>query len=241
MIKIKQNGYLTLEHLSKIELYYSPSSFINEKEIVLKEEEFHHSVNVMRNSIGEKLFVTDGEGNLFESEISDIKKNELNAIIKKRIKFENKSKDIWFCIPNLKSPDRIKFTFEKCVELGITNFILFNSKNNISKNLKPEKFQKTTIAAMKQSLRTYLPQISSASFNEIIEMRGTKILFDQNAEKEFNEVLNFEKPIFFLFGPEGGFDEEENNQFEAIYRFTLSSSRLRSETAIVKCASLLNL
>ena len=241
MIKIKQNGYLTLEHLSNIELYYTLPSLINEKELVLKEEEFHHSVNVMRNSIGEKLFVTDGEGNLFESEITDIKKYELHAIIKKRIMFENKSKDIWFCIPNLKNTDRIKFTFEKCVELGITNFILFSSKNSISKNLKPEKFQKTILAAMKQSLRTYLPHISSASFNEIMEMKGTKILFDQNAEKIFDGTLNFEKPIFSLFGPEGGFAEEEINQVDTMYRFTLSSSRLRSETSIMKCASLLNL
>jgi 16S rRNA (uracil1498-N3)-methyltransferase len=241
MIKIKQNGFLTLERLSNIELYYTPPSLVNENEIILKEEEFHHSVNVMRNKIGEKLFVTDGEGNLFQSEISSIKKSELIAIIKKRTKFENKSKDIWYCIPNLKNPDRMKFTFEKCVELGITNFILFSSKNCISKNLRPGKFQKTVLGAMKQSLRTYLPKIKSAEFSEIIQLNGTIILFDQNAQKIFDGIISSAKPVHFLFGPEGGFDEEEINRVETNYRFTLSSNRLRSETAIIKCASLLNI
>ena len=230
-----------MERLSNIELYYTPTSFINDKEIILNEEEFHHSVNVMRNTIGAKLFITDGEGNLFESEISSVKKYELTAIIKKRTKFENKSKDIWFCIPNLKNPDRIKFAFEKCVELGITNFILFSSKNCISKNLKPEKFQKTTLAAMKQSLRSFLPKIKSATFNEIIEMQGTKILFDQNEKQVFNGKLNFVEPVYFLFGPEGGFDKDEIEAVELKNRFSLASNRLRSETAIIKCASLLKL
>ena len=230
-----------MERLSNIELYYTSPSLIYKNEIILNEEEFHHSVNVMRNTIGAKLFITDGEGNLFESEISSVKKYELTAIIKKRTKFKNRWKDIWFCIPNLKNPDRLKFAFEKCVELGTTNFILFSSKNCISKNLKPEKFQKTTLAAMKQSLRSFLPKIKSATFNEIIEMQGTKILFDQNEKQVFNGKLNFVEPVYFLFGPEGGFDKDEIEAVELKNRFSLASNRLRSETAIIKCASLLKL
>jgi 16S rRNA (uracil1498-N3)-methyltransferase len=241
MIIVKLNGYLTLVHLSNIELYYTAPALIKEKELILKDEEFHHCVNVMRNSVGDKLFVTDGEGKLYESEINKIKEKELFARIKKKSEFENKSDNIWFCIPVLKNPDRLKFAFEKCVELGITNFILFSSKHSISKRLIPEKFEKTTLAAMKQSLRTYLPVISSASFNEIMEVHGTKILFDQNAKHMFAGKLNFVEPVYFLFGPEGGFDNYEIEAVELSNRFSLSSNRLRSETAILKCASLLEL
>ncbi len=92
----------------------------------------------------------------------------------------------------LKNPDRLKFAFEKCVELGITNFILFSSRYTLSKKVNPEKFQKTTLAAMKQSLRAFLPQVASASFNEIIKFDGVKIIFDQNAKLEFDGKISSE-------------------------------------------------
>lgn len=236
-----QNGYLTLEPLSNIELYYTPPALVIEMEIILHDEEFHHCVNVMRNSVSDTLFVTDGEGKVYESKIYKIAENKLIAKIRKKSEFENKSKNIWFCIPVLKNPDRLKFAFEKCVELGITNFILFNSKNTISKNLKLEKFHKTTLAAMKQSLRPFLPKINLATFNEIIQLPGTKILFDQNVKKYFDGKLNFDEPIYLLFGPEGGFAKDEIESVELTTRFNLASNRLRSETAIIKCASLLKL
>jgi 16S rRNA (uracil1498-N3)-methyltransferase len=241
MIMQKPNGYLTLEHLSNIELYYSPPALIKERELILQNEEFHHCVNVMRNSTGDLLHITDGEGSIYTCTILRIKEKELTAEINGKYIFENKSKDIWFCIPVLKNPDRLKFAFEKCVELGITNFILFNSKNTVSKKLKPEKFHKTMLAAMKQSLRAHLPKIKSANFNEIIKLDGTKILFDQNVKQVFDGKFNFAAPVYFLFGPEGAFAEDEIEAVGLVNRFNLASNRLRSETAIIKCASLLKL
>ncbi len=209
MIMHKQNGYLILEHLSDIELYYTSSEFVESEKITLHGEEFHHAVNVMRNSVGDIIHITDGEGRIYKSEIVQITKNYLSAAIQEKLIYENQAANIWFCIPQLKNPDRLKFAFEKCVELGITNFILFSSKHTISKKINSEKFLRTTFAAMKQSLRAFLPKIVSSSFNEIINLHGTKILFDQNSKTSFDGNVDIKKPIYFLFGPEGGFDEAE--------------------------------
>jgi 16S rRNA (uracil1498-N3)-methyltransferase len=230
-----------LEHLSDIELYYTPEELIADGQLILEEDEFHHSVNVMRNSVGDIIFVTNGNGSIYTSKIVSINKKQLSAsIIKTRI-LENKASNIWFCIPILKNPDRLKFSFEKCVELGITNFILFNSNHTISKKLNPEKFQKTTLSAMKQSLRVFLPQITSASFEDISKVKGVKLIFDQDAKQEFEGKIILDKPTYFLFGPEGGFDENEIESVKQENRFSLSTNRLRSETAIIKCASLIKL
>ena len=237
----KLNGYLTLVHLSNIELYYTPPTLVEKGEVILRDDEFHHCVNVMRNSVGDKLYVTDGQGAIYKSEIYRIKSKELIAKVIKKNEFENKADNIWFCIPSLKNPDRLKFAFEKCVELGITNFLLFSSKHSISKKLKPEKFEKTILAAMKQSLRAYLPKITSSSFKEIIECPGTKILFDQNVSRHYEGKLNFVEPVYFLFGPEGGFGDDEIEAIDSENRFNLASNRLRSETAILMCAALLRL
>lgn len=239
MITAKQNGYLILEHLSDIELYFTPPELVKGDEVIITGDEFHHSVHVMRNSIGDTIFITDGKGSIFISGIRRINNNQLTARIFERRVYENRAANIRFCIPILKNPDRIKFALEKCVELGITNFVLFHSKYTTSKNLKPEKFFKTVLAAMKQSLRTFLPQISSADFNEIINSDGVKIIFHQKADREFDGRIDEDTPTYFLFGPEGGFDDAEINSVQNEFRFSLSSKRLRSETAIIKCASLI--
>ena len=230
-----------MEHLSDIELYYTPAELIADDQLILEGDEFHHSVNVMRNSVGDKIFVTNGNGSIFTSKIVSINKIQLSASIIETRVLENKASNIWFCIPALKNPDRLKFAFEKCVEFGITNFILFSSKRTISKKLNPEKFQKTTFAAMKQSLRAFLPQITSASFEDIAKVEGVKLIFDQNAKLEFDGRISLDVPTYFLFGPEGGFDKNEIESVEQENRFSLSTNRLRSESAIVKCASLLKI
>jgi 16S rRNA (uracil1498-N3)-methyltransferase len=195
----------------------------------------------MRNSVGNTLHVTDGQGRILTSTIQKIDKTQLKADIINERKFENKAINIWFCIPSLKNPDRLKFAFEKCVELGITNFIHFSSKYSINKKPKLEKYQKTTLSAMKQSLRAYLPNILASSLDEIANINGTKILLDQNANKLFDGKIDLSESVYFIFGPEGGFDESEINLFEKINTYSLSAHRLRTETAIVNCASVLNL
>jgi 16S rRNA (uracil1498-N3)-methyltransferase len=240
MIMHEQNGYLILAHLSNIELYYAPPENVDGVKISLEGEEYHHAVNVMRNSVGDLIHITDGNGNLFKSKISEIKKSKLNAEIIETEQFEDKASNIYFCLPILKNSDRQKFAIEKCVELGITNFILFTSKHTIPKKIKIEKFNKTALAAMKQSLRTFSPKITSSTFDDIIKSPGNKILFDQNSEISFDGNFSVEGPVYFLFGPEGGFEESELEAIPQKKRFSLSSNRLRSETAIIKCASLLN-
>jgi len=237
----EQNGYLILAHLSNIELYYTSPEFIKNEMITLQGEEFHHAVNVMRNSVGDSLHITDGDGNIYKTEIAKIAKDNLVLVIKERLTFENRTSNIWFCIPVLKNPDRLKFAFEKCVELGVTNFVLFSSKHTISKKLNPDKFQKTFLSAMKQSLRAFLPKIISANLNEIIEFPGHKILFEQNSKNIFDGNFDRGNPVYLLFGPEGGLDKSEIDLFRSEKVYSLSTNRLRSETAIIKCASLLKL
>lgn len=241
MIIHEQNGYLTLEHLSDIELYYSHPRSINGESIILEDEEFHHAVNVMRNSVGDFIYITDGTGNLFKTQIAEVFKKKMIANIIKSTEFKNEAVNIFFCLPILKNSDRMKIAIEKCVELGITNFVLFSSKRTIPQKINTEKFQKTALAAMKQSLRIFLPKIDSASFKELVKLKENKVLFDQHSNRVFDGNMNTDNPLYFLFGPEGGFDKLELDTVSDTNRFCLSTKRLRTETAVIKCASLLNI
>ncbi len=229
-----------MNRLSNIELYYSSRKEISDETISLTGNEFKHAVKVMRSKIGDAIYITNGAGLIFKTEILSIKKDKLSAKIIETIKTENKFVNIFFCIPKLKNPDRFKFAIEKCVELGVTNFIIFESKRTVAKGMNIIRWEKIALAAMKQSLRAYLPKIKLAkNLSDIAELNGEKIIFEQNAERKFQFDLEVDKKYYFIFGPEGGLTVDELKLFDTDLIYSLSDHRLRSETAIVKAASLI--
>ena len=232
------NGYLTLVPLSDIELYYTPKENIEGNVISVFGEEFRHAVKVMRNKMGDIIYITSGTGSIFKSEISTIEYEKLTAKIIDEIVNRNDLENIFFCISKLKNPERFKFALEKCVELGVINFIIFESERTISKGSNIKRWERIALAAMKQSIRSHLPQIGLVnSLKEIKNFLGEKIVFDQNAKQQFKFNYDSKKKYYFIFGPEGGLSENELNLFKADELFSISKNRLRSETAIVKVAS----
>jgi 16S rRNA (uracil1498-N3)-methyltransferase len=228
-----------LEHLSNIELYYaSPSSF-KENLIKIESDEKKHILKVMRHSNEDEIFITDGKGKIFKSVIVSTEP-DLILNIEEEFLYEKKFPNYFFCIPRLKSNERFEFTLEKCTELGVTNFIIFDSDRSVAKGEKIERWEKILLAAMKQSLQSYLPVIKYFSLKEISSFEGNKILFDQNAEEDFGKnILNNEKDQYLIFGPEGGLTDREKKLFEPASFVRLAANRLRTETAVIKAASML--
>ncbi len=227
--------------LSNIELYYSPASLIKVDTIIVQNEESRHILKVMRHTTGDEIFITNGLGSIFKTTIKNIIKDFVEVQILDEFKFENRLKNIYFCIPRLKSADRFEVALEKCTELGVTNFIIFDSKRTIPKGYRTERWQKILTSAMKQSLRSFLPGLSIVdSLNEIKSMKGKKILLSQESDKTFNPShINQDTDYYFIFGPEGDFTKDEMNLFNREELYNLGNYRLRSETAIIKCASML--
>jgi 16S rRNA (uracil1498-N3)-methyltransferase len=226
-------------YLSDIELYYTPSLF--KKDLInLKDEEFYHCIKVMRNRIGDEIYITNGAGKIFYSIIEEIKKDFLTASVKKVFEYKNKYSNLFFCLTKLRNNSRFEFALEKCTELGITNFIIYDSSRSLHKKEKTERWNKIVLAAMKQSLRSFLPSIKVSSFDEIINSEGEKVLLEQNSQKHLSELKMIPSVNYnFIFGPEGGFTLNEINLFNKDYIYRLADNRLRTETAIIKSASLL--
>jgi 16S rRNA (uracil1498-N3)-methyltransferase len=228
------------QYLSNIELYYSPDGIINNR-ILIEGEDFNHIVKVMRHAEQDILYITDGKGNIYQSQINSINKNSLSVISLKTYSYENTKQNIFFCLPKLKNSDRFEFALEKCVELGITNFIIFESKRSISRGEKTDRWNKVLISAMKQSLRCYLPEIKVVdSIKEIFSLNGGKIGFEQNSSNKISNLKIIPDVNYYLiFGPEGGLDKDELGLFNPVNIYNLADNRLRTETAIIKAASLL--
>jgi 16S rRNA (uracil1498-N3)-methyltransferase len=227
-------------YLSNIELYYSPDGIIN-NHIQIEGEDFNHIIKVMRHFEQDIIYITDGNGNIYESQINSINKNSLSAVSLKIYHYENVKQNIFFCIPKLKNVDRFEFALEKCAELGITNFIIFESKRTISRGNKTDRWNKILISAMKQSLKCYLPDIKVVnSVKEIFSLNGGKIGFEQNSSNKIGSLKIIpDVNYYFIFGPEGGLDTDELELFDPENIYNLAENRLRTETAIIKAACLL--
>ena len=241
MILVKNNGYSDLEHLSNIELYYSAPENFTENAVILRGDDFHHITRVMRHAEGDDIYVTNGLGSIYRGKITTIAKTEAISSIESEYKYENKHKNITFCFPKLKSSDRFEFALEKAIELGVTNFIVFGSQRSVSKGTKIERWNKIALAAMKQSLRSYLPVLTEIkSIAELSGIQGEVIIFEQNSNQKLDQLkIDENKNYYFVFGPEGGLAGDELKLFREKQIYNLAENRLRTETAIVKCASLL--
>lgn len=226
-----------MELLSDIELFYSEN--IKSDLIILTDDEFHHCTKVFRKKAGDDIFVTDGKGNLFHCNITKVEKSQLTAKINSTESKKEKFPDYYFCIPLLRNKDRFRFALEKLIELGITKIILFKAKRSVADKINQDKLKKIAIETIKQSLQTILPRIVViSSLKELNSSEGTKIIFDQKAIQKFdNKLLSNTQPTYFIFGPEGGLSEEEINCLNDRKMFSLADNRLRSETAIIKVAS----
>lgn len=237
MKNVIQNGFLTLEYLSDIELYYSTN--ISSDHIELMEDDYDHCVKVMRNKQSDEIFITDGLGKIFKVVIRKIEKRKVISEIIKTYEYQNKFNNYTFCLAQLKNKERFKFALEKCVELGINSFIIFQSERTIVREFKPERWEKILIESMKQSLQSFKPELKYIrNLKEIVSLQGNKIAFDQKSENTLSAShLNTSGNNYYCFGPEGGFTEDELSLFDETYK--LADNRLRSETAIIKCASIL--
>lgn len=231
-----------------IEIYFAEKILSDRKYIIFGEEETYHILKVMRHCLGDKIYATDGEGNLYEAIIRTLTNKESQAEIIQRIFFENPLEKIFFWIPSLKNAERLENAIEKCVELGITNFILYKAQRSIGKNFKIERLKKIGVSAIKQSTRFYIPKfdivekISDYNFKK----KELILFFDQFSGKKMSEFYLREKmseyeKLHCIFGPEGGLSEKEMD-IEAQYKdvITVSTARLRSDTAIISAASLMS-
>ncbi len=235
------------DFLSDVELYYTPKNQVKEKQLNIEGDECRHIATVMRHRKGDIIYVTDGEGVIYRTALKEISSSLITADILEFYEYEDDFKNVYLCLPRLKSNDRFEYALEKSVELGISNFIIFDADKSVVKGRKLIRWHKIIIAAMKQSLRSFMPEINfKHHIDDIVELEGIKILFDQKAELSFVDFVNSQrdsfksdKKYYFIFGPEGGISQKELEKLDDVKIVKLTGNRLRTETAVVSSASII--
>ena len=135
-----------------MQLFYTEN--INE-EISLTKEENRHLIKVLRKNVGDKINIINGNGFLFITEITDIKKNIASLkVIKKEKKEKQHKYNLHLAIAPTKNINRFEWFLEKATEIGINAITPVICSRSERKKINLERCNKIIITAIKQSIKS---------------------------------------------------------------------------------------
>jgi 16S rRNA (uracil1498-N3)-methyltransferase len=228
-----------------MQLFYNPSISETEKLFVFDKEESKHIIKVLRKKESDILFVTNGLGYLFKTEIALASDSKCTVNILSFEKQEPSKYHLHLAVAPTKMNERYEWFLEKATEIGIQEITPIICEHSERKIIKIDRFQKIIESAMKQSLHYYIPKLNEPiTYKEFIkkEYSGQKFIAhcEEADKKALKKELKNNENVLILIGPEGDFSVKEilmalDNEFIPV---SLGETRLRTETAaIVACHS----
>ncbi|MFN3951954.1 MAG: RsmE family RNA methyltransferase [Thermaurantimonas sp.] len=223
------------------------STYIQMGEIFLSPEESHHISKVLRFNIGQRLYLTDGKGTLAVGCLT--RSHHRNAIVQVlEVTQQTRPKPIiHLYVSPTKATDRTEWLIEKATELGIGSINFVTCERTARKNINLERYYKIAIAAAKQSLNCYFPEVRFIpKLNHALETaRGEKLFaFCEGEDRLAPQMWPINSGDYSLFiGPEGDFTPQEITVAlsEGCKPVELGALRLRTETAALAGISFLRL
>ncbi len=229
-----------------MQLFYSADLRPNTTTATFPKDESKHIVKVLRKKEGEILDFTDGNGNFYKAEIIQASVSNCKVKILEIIAQEGLPYRLHLAVAPTKLNDRYETFLEKATEIDITEITPIICDHSERKIIKPERYERIILSAMKQSLKAYLPKLNEAiAFKEFItqEAYSKDQRFIAHCEEDalrfsLKQKLKPAAPVLLLIGPEGDFSPEEidfalSKGFQPV---TLGTSRLRTETAAIVAA-----
>ena len=221
-----------------MQLFYNPDIKQGADTFFFDKEESKHIIKVLRKKENDKIFITNGLGFLFESEITSDSEKKCEVKITKKTFQEPNSFYTHIAVAPTKMNDRMEWFLEKATEIGIHEITPIICDHSERKVFKIDRAEKIIQAAMKQSLHFYLPKINEPiTLSEFVkkEFDGQKFIAhcEETEKKSFQKEVLKNGKITILIGPEGDFSTKEINLARAnqFIPVTLGNTRLRTETA----------
>lgn len=207
---------------------------------LLPEDEAVHALRVLRLQPGTLIHITDGKGNLYTATLEGSNPKSATLENLQLVKTEERYRPfLHLAIAPTKNIDRIEWTLEKLIEVGIDKVTFVNTEHTIRTRINMDRMQRIMIAAMKQSEKLSVVELSIAeNLDELIvsDQSHQKFIAYCGGEYERKELKNCftkGKSTTFLVGPEGDFTPEEVKKasVSGYQVVSLGRERLRTETA----------
>jgi len=224
--------------------------------ITLSADEARHARDVLRLGRGDEVFVFDGEGREYRSNIADIASRSMTLTVVEETQPAKPESplDLTLAVALLKG-EKFDLVVQKATELGVTTLVpLITTRADVrirepqDAARKVERWQRIALESAKQCGRARLTLVNAPTnadefFRSITDVH-LGVMFTArdggSVEVAFEAKPDF-KSVIAMVGSEGGWTDDEISQARKHewQLVTLGGRTLRAETAAIVAATLL--
>ena len=237
--------------MRKIRLFLSTENLAESLQIKVEGSDFEYLIKVMRQKIGDKIFVFNGVDGEFEASIISIEKKFLLLEIGTKVSELIAMQNIGLAFALIKNVG-IDVIAKKSVELGVKNIYPLITNNTIVDKINTERFKSNLKEACEQCERNDFPQVFKLEkLEKFLQNSDDKILLlcDESHQGKkaslllpsISKMRKNNEEIIVLIGPEGGFSKNEfakMREMKNVFSLSLGPRILRSDTAIAAAITL---
>ena len=226
---------------------YFPGAIADHGECHVVAGQAHHVIHVLRLQVGAALTLFDGRGGEYVALIKRLDKSGLTLSVAERREVNRESPLGVVLAQGISSGERMDYTVQKCVELGITAIQPLTTQRSLVR-LTSERadkrvghWQSVAAAACEQCGRNVVPEILPVQ--PLMKWLGAaqnkpddaRYLLSPHANTRLRELARPQGTLTLLVGPEGGWNPDETSAAvgAGFTPLTLGPRVLRTETAAV--------
>jgi 16S rRNA (uracil1498-N3)-methyltransferase len=225
-----------------ISRFYCPQRLSPGQLLDLPPDAAHHAAKVLRCEPGAEIVLFNGDGGEYEAVITYVGKNRVSAKTLTHRDRECESPIEVRLVQAISSGERMDFTLQKAVELGVSHIQPVSSERSIVKlsgdraEKRVQHWQGIVNSACEQSGRNRVPGV--APILSLPNWLGTaspglRLLLSPTAERSLSGLDKPQGIVTLLIGPEGGLSPKEIEMALSLgfVSTRLGSRVLRTETA----------
>lgn len=239
--------------IMRIPRIYHPESLQQATSCTLTEDAANHVARVLRMGEGEVLTLFDGSNHIYQAQIQRVNKKNVEVAILSQQLVDCESPLSIHLGQVMSRGERMEFTIQKSVELGVNVITPLWSErcgvklDNERMEKKIQQWQKIAISACEQCGRNVIPEIRPMMKLQdwCAEQDGSlKLNLHPRATKTIRTLsLSPSQSVRLLIGSEGGLSEQEilHTEQQGFVEVLLGKRILRTETAAMAAITALQL
>ena len=221
--------------------FYLPTALAPHTTLNLPDNIIRH-IHVLRLNAGDSITLFNGTGNDFAATLQTIGKRHAECHIHAQRQPENESPLAITLVQAISSGERMDFTLQKSVELGVRAIQPIISERCVVRlsgeraDKRVQRWQDIVIAACEQSGRSIVPTVLPiVSFSDYLRQMPPELhlMMSLRRATTLRDITPAPQTLRLMIGPEGGWTpaEEQAALAAGVQTITLGKRVLRTETA----------
>jgi len=211
---------------------------------ILRDEEAHHAIHVVRLRGGDQVEMFDGLGRSWTATVASVTRSDVTLHVSDETRSPLPEAELTLALGWLHRDKAIEEVVRRCTELGVSRFLFFRAERSERAPRLSGKLARHAIESCKQCGRRWLPGFTAVPTLDGVftEERGTLLVATKDlAPVPLATGLSGSNQAVLLVGPEGDFTQDELTRIRAAgaLPISLGEPTLRSEVAAVAGSTLL--